>query len=76
MRDEFREIVSGWVLTDDVEGLGEFIERSAEWAKVNGPLLEDEEITVRMMIRCQVARGIRRGDFEADDRRFFFTGRA
>jgi hypothetical protein len=64
MRDGFRDIVSGWMLTDDVEGVGEFIERSAEWAKANGPLLKDEQATVRMMIQCQVARGIRRGDFE------------
>jgi hypothetical protein len=64
MRDGFRNTIRGWMLTDDVEELGEFIERSAVWAKANGPLLEDEQATVRMMIRCQVARGIRRGDFE------------
>ena len=64
MRDEFRDIVSGWMLTDDVEGVGEFIERAAEWTKANGPLLPDEVATVRMMIQCQVARGIRRGDME------------
>jgi hypothetical protein len=64
MRDEFRDIVSGWMLTDDVEELGEFIELAAEWAKANGPLLEDEQATVRLMIRTQVARGILRGDFE------------
>jgi hypothetical protein len=64
MRDGFREIISGWMLTDDVEGVGEYIEAGAAWARENGPLEPDEQATVRMMIQCQVARGIRRGDFE------------
>lgn len=30
----------------------------------NGPLLEDEASTVRLMIQSQIAMRIRRGDFE------------
>ena len=64
MRDGFREIVSGWMLIDDFDDLTDRIERSAEWAKANGPLEEDEQATVTMMVESQIARGIRRGDFE------------
>lgn len=64
MRDGFHDIVSGWMLIDDVEALGEYIERAAEWTKANGPLELDEHATVKMMIETQVAKGIRRGDFE------------
>jgi hypothetical protein len=64
MRDGFREIVSGWALVDDFDELTDRIERSAAWAKANGPLEPDEEATARMMIESQIARGIRRGDFE------------
>jgi hypothetical protein len=64
MRDEFREIVSGWMLVDGFDELTDRIERSAKWAEANGPLLADEAATVRLMIQSQIARGIRRGDFE------------
>lgn len=64
MRPGFHEIVSGWMLIDDDDDLADRIERSAQWAKRNGPLNGDEESTIRLMIQCQVARGIRRGDFE------------
>lgn len=64
MRPEFLAIVAGWSLVDDFDDLTDRIERSAKWAKANGPLLEDEHATVRLMIECQVAQGIRRGDFE------------
>lgn len=67
MRDGFRESITGWVLTDDVEGLGDYIEASAAWVKANGgdaSMLDDERDMVRMMIQCQAARGIARGDFE------------
>jgi hypothetical protein len=63
MRDEFRAIVSGWTLTSDVEDLGEYIEETARFVTANGPLEPDEERTVAFMIECQVARGIKRGDF-------------
>lgn len=33
MREGFREAISGWALTDDVEGIDEYIERSAAWTK-------------------------------------------
>jgi hypothetical protein len=64
MRDGFREIVSGWMLVDDVEELGERIERAAAWSNDNGPLEADEQATVKLMIQSQIARGIVRGDFE------------
>jgi hypothetical protein len=64
IRDEFAAIVSGWTLTSDVEDLGEKIEAAARWTEAHGPLLADEEATVKMMIETQVARGVRRGDFE------------
>lgn len=64
LREGFREIISGWMLIDDVEVLGERIEQAAEWTKANGPLLPDEQATVRLMIKTQIAKGIRRGDFE------------
>jgi hypothetical protein len=31
LRDGFRDIVSGWTLINDVEVLGEYIERAAVW---------------------------------------------
>jgi len=64
MRAEFQAIVSGWTLTSDVEDLGEYIEEAGRFMTANGPLEPDEESTVRMMVECQIARGIRRGDFE------------
>lgn len=63
VRDEFRAIVSGWTLTSGVEDLGEYIEEAARFTEAHGPLMPSEERTVRMMIECQVARGIKRGDF-------------
>lgn len=56
MRDGFREIVSGWMLIDDFDDLTDRIERAAEWAESNGPLLPDEEATIGFMIECRVAR--------------------
>ncbi len=62
MRDEFRAVVSGWTLTSDVEDLGEYIGETVRFVEANGPLQPDEERTVEMMVECQVARGIERGD--------------
>ena len=64
MRAEFREIVSGWMLVDDFDDLTGRIERTAEFTRQHGPLEADEEQTVAMMVQSQIARGIRRGDFE------------
>jgi hypothetical protein len=64
LREGFREIVTGCMTIDDFDDLTDRIERSAEWAKANGPLRPDEAATVKLMIESQVARGIRRGDFE------------
>lgn len=55
MRKEFRELVSGWMLVRDFDAITDRIEEVAEWAKKNGPLLPDEEATVKMMIECQIA---------------------
>lgn len=63
LRDGFADIVSGWMLVDDFADLTERIERAAEWMKENGPLNEDEDGTIKLMIEAQIARGIRRGDF-------------
>jgi hypothetical protein len=35
-----------------------------EWAKANAPLEPDELATAELMVKCQVARGIMRGDFD------------
>ena len=64
MRDGFREIVSGWTLVSGIADLTERIERAAKWTEINGPLEPDEEATVKLMIDCQIARGIAQGDFE------------
>lgn len=63
-RDGFKAIADGWMLVDDFDELTDRIERLGEWTKVNGPLLPDEESTVRLMIESQIAKGIARGDFE------------
>jgi hypothetical protein len=57
MRDGFREIVSGWTLYDGIDDLMDRIERAAAWTKANGPLLPDEEATIKLMIEAQIARG-------------------
>lgn len=64
MREGFQTIVDGWSLVDDIEDLFYRIERSSKWMDANGPLLEDEAATVRLMIQSQIAMKIRRGDFE------------
>ena len=69
MRDGFREIVAGWTLHLGIGDLTERIERAAEWTKVNGPLQADEEATIKLMIECQIARGMDGGSglFEDPD---------
>jgi hypothetical protein len=64
MRQGFLDIVSGWMLIDDFDDLTDRIERAGEWAAVNRPLTEDESATVAPMIESQIARAVRRGDFE------------
>jgi hypothetical protein len=56
MRDAFRDIVSGWMLISGIEDLTERIEAAAAWTKANGPLQEDEEQTIKLMIEAQIAR--------------------
>ncbi len=65
MRDGFREISSGWMLIDGFDDLTDRIERLAEWTKANGPLEDDEAATVKLMIECQIARGL--DEFGPDD---------
>ncbi len=64
MREGFLPIVDGWSLVDDLDDLFDRIERSSKWMDANGPLLEDEAATVRLMIQRQIAMRIRRGDFD------------
>ncbi len=57
MREEFAAIVSGWTLISGMAAITDRIEEVARWTKENGPLLPDEEATVKLMIRTQIARG-------------------
>jgi hypothetical protein len=58
VREEFRDIISGWILYSGIEDLSDRIERAAKWTKANGPLLPDEQATIELMIRAQIARGM------------------
>ncbi len=58
MRPGFHEIVSGWTPIDGFDHLTECIERAARWTEANGPLEPDEEATIKLMIECQIARGL------------------
>ncbi len=58
MREEFRAIVSGWTLIDGIDDLTDRIEAAGAWTKVNGPLQADEQATIELMIRAQIARGM------------------
>lgn len=58
LRAGFREIADGWALISGLEDLTDRIERLADWTKANGPLLPDEEATVKFMIECQIARSL------------------
>jgi hypothetical protein len=64
MRDAVRDIISGWMVIDDFDDLTDRIERAGEWTTINGPLQDDEEATITLMIQSQIARGIMRGDFD------------
>jgi hypothetical protein len=66
MRDGFAEIVNGWTLIGGMDDLTDRIERAAEWTKANGPLLPSEEATIRMMIQCQIERGMFGEDMPGD----------
>ena len=67
MRDGFSDIVSGWTLVSGINDLTNRIEEAAQWTKENGPLQPDEEVTVRLMIEAQIARGMDEGGFFAED---------
>lgn len=58
MREGFLEITRGWTLIDGMEDLTDRIERLAVWTKTNGPLQSDEEATVALLIKAQIARGM------------------
>jgi hypothetical protein len=55
MRDEFKEVISGWMLVNTYAAVTERIEEVAEWTKAHGPLWPDEEKTVQFMIEVQIA---------------------
>jgi hypothetical protein len=57
MRAGFLEITSGWTLISGMDDITDRIERLADWAKESSPLEPDEQKTVELMIRCQIARG-------------------
>ena len=57
MRDEFAKIISGWTLIDGMGDITDRIEDAAKWTEANGPLLPDEEATMRLMIQTQISRG-------------------
>lgn len=64
MRDGFSEIVSGWMLVDDLGELDNRIQRAVRWLSDNRPPLPDEAKTIEFMIesgiaRALVARGLR-----------------
>lgn len=61
VRPEFREIVSGWMLRDDLGDLTDRIERAAKWTVENGPLWPAEEATIKLMIESQIARALQEG---------------
>ncbi len=61
MREEFSALVSGWTLISGRAAISERLEELAPWIAANQPLLPDEEATVRMMIGCEIARGIDEG---------------
>lgn len=63
MRDAFLAIVSGWTLVDDDADLHDRINLTAMFKAAHG-LEPDEEATVKLMIRTQIARGVRDGHFE------------
>jgi hypothetical protein len=58
VRDGFSAISSGWTLISGLDDITDRIEQLAEWTRMNGPLEADEEATVKLMIECQIARGM------------------
>lgn len=58
MREGFREITAGWMLVSGIADLTDRLERAAEWTKTNGPLEADEQATIEIMIKAQIARGM------------------
>lgn len=63
-RPEFAEIADGWALIDDFDDLTDRIERIGKFADANGgELWPYERDTVALMIKTQIAKGIKRGDF-------------
>lgn len=67
MRAEFEEIISGWALISGMEDITDRIERAAKWTEENGPLLPDEEATIELMIKSQIARGWEDMDYNGQE---------
>lgn len=61
MRDQFHNIIWGWMM-DGMEGLNGRLERVTAWTKANGPLQPDEAATVQLMTQVQISRGCAQGD--------------
>lgn len=57
LRPGFGAIADGWLLVDDFNDLTRRIEALATWTKENGPLTQDEERTIRLMIERQIELG-------------------
>lgn len=62
MREGFKEISSGWTLISGMDDITDRIERLAAWTKANGPLEADEQSTIELMIKSQIARGMYSSD--------------
>lgn len=61
MREEFKNIISGWTLVSGFNAITDRIEELANWTKTNSPLEPDEEKIVELMIQCQIVRGLEEG---------------
>lgn len=57
VRPAFEAIVCGWTLVSGIDDVSDRIENAVEWTQANGPLQPDEEVTIKLMIECQIARG-------------------
>lgn len=56
MRDGLREILSGWMLLDDLGALDDRIRRAMIWLADNRPVEPDEESTIEFMIESGITR--------------------
>ncbi len=57
IRPAFAAIAGCWSLIEDFQAITHRLELLAEWTIENGPLSEDETMTIRAMIDLQIALG-------------------